>query len=108
MNTLGVARTVSDILRTSSIPALRQLEAPQYLRELRAKEQADGAITVEVDKLHYRRYKASRSKRRFPPPLVNPEEIKVAFNAELAEQGIYVSEAHDSGAEYIIFICKER
>lgn len=101
MTALMVARAVIEVLRTSSNPAFQQLEFPQYLRELHAQEQADGTTTVEIDKRHYRRYKA-RSKRRYPPPLVNPAEIKAAFKAELASKDFYVVEARDSGAEYII------
>ena len=82
----------------SGSPPFRLLAQPQYARELCTRfDEADGTLTMEIDKRGFRRYKRRYPYPAYPPPAVDCQKLLDAFNEFFQLHGLEVATVTDCG-----------
>ena len=80
----------------SGSPPFRLLAQPQYARELCTRfNEADGTLTMEIDKRGFRRYKRRYPYPAYPPPTVDCQQLLDAFNKAIQPHGLEVVRLND-------------
>lgn len=110
--TLPKAATASEDALLSALreasPLAGLFEPLRYLRELRTHTENDGTISMQLDRLGFRRYKNRYGKKPLKNPMpINPEKVRGFLNKAIDPQ-FYITAVVDEGTFVKIFFTERK